>query len=184
MRTKKEINYKVWEEFPSPLFTIDVPGYLSSAIEHLDTLPSNNILHNKELYELSYFFLQTSINYSNQLLKHNPENIKISNSKLLKFTKKNKVIIKSNKTTYLNGLFYYGEGDIDNPHAQFHNPNNYSLKSDSFDSQYTIPYRTIIFKPGRLIIYPSFINLSFSENKSKKNINYLSFKLQANVQEK
>ena len=42
MRTKKEINYKVWEEFPSPLFTIDVPGYLSSAIEHLDTLPFNN----------------------------------------------------------------------------------------------------------------------------------------------
>ena len=75
------------------------------------------------------FFDGRCMNMINQLLKHNPENIKISNSKLLKFTKKNKVIIKNNKTTYLNGLFYYGEGDIDNPHAQFHNPNNYSLKS-------------------------------------------------------
>ena len=39
MKTKKEINYKVWEEFPSPLFAVDVPGNLASAIDYLDTLP-------------------------------------------------------------------------------------------------------------------------------------------------
>ena len=184
MRTKKEINYKVWEEFPSPLFAVDVPGNLASAIDYLDTLPSDDILNNKELYELHYFFLQTAINYSKQLLLHNPENIKLSNSKLLKFTKKNKIVIKSDKNSYLKGLFYYGEGNIDSPHAQFHNPNNYYLESESFESQYTTPYRTIIFKPGRLILYPSYLDVSFSENKSKKNIKYLSFKIQVNVQEK
>ena len=184
MRAKQEISYKVWEEFPSPLFVVDVPGNLSGAIDYLDTLPSNNILNNKELHELQYFFLQTSINYSKQLLKHNPETIKLSSSKLLKFTNKNKIVIKSDKNSYLKGLFYYGEGSIDSPHAQFLNPNNYLLKSNSFESQYTTPYRTIIFKPGRLILYPSYLNVSFSENKNKKNINYLSFKIQVNVKEK
>ena len=45
MKTKKEINYKVWEEFPSPLFAVDVPGNLASAIDYLDTLPSDDILN-------------------------------------------------------------------------------------------------------------------------------------------
>ncbi len=184
MRTKKELNYKVWEEFPTPLFTVNIPQIFSNAIEFLDTLPSKDILSNEQLKELSLFILQTSLSYSEQLLLHKPINISLLESRILNFKSKNNIIIKGDKNSYLSGIFYYGEGDINNPHAQFHNPNNYLIETDNFESQYTVPFRTIIFKPGRLILYPSYLNVSFSKNKNKKNINYLSFKIKVNVQEK
>ena len=53
MRTKKELNYKVWEEFPTPLFTVNIPQIFSNAIEFLDTLPSKDILSNEQLKELN-----------------------------------------------------------------------------------------------------------------------------------
>jgi len=185
-----QIDYEIIELFPTPVFTTMIPERFSSVVpwfysqdmlsEDVDETnygqrsKNSYIMDQPEAGELRKYILVLVGVYASQMLKYDYEEYKFSQSWLSYKHPGQHHTMHTHPNSLISGVFYFGEPAENTPAIRFHklvggmNVSYISpkMKKDKRDSKYAVEYLSVDFKPGLLLLFPSYAYHSVPMNKS------------------
>ena len=193
-------NFKsnILEIFPTPVYLGNVPSKFKSLIKFFDSQKMTNnkdadskdwgnrsldtyILNKPECLEFSSYVLNLAYLFGQQF-GYQYEKYRFTQSWISWKHPQHQHSPHFHSNSVFSGVFYYGEYD-DNYNLQFLKPmNNTGLNLEpnqklSPNSKYSYPTVNLNTKPGNIVIFPSNLNHSVPENKSKNIRKSLAFNI-------
>ena len=193
-----QINYKILELFPTPVFSNIIPLKFSKVVPWLfqqemlsEEVDSPNygkrsknsyILEEIEAIDLKSYILELTTQYG-KLLGYDYESYRFGQSWVSYKHPGQHHIMHSHPNSLISGLFYFGESTDKTPAVKFHkleggfNVSYLSPKlvKDKRELKYSQKEFSIEFIPGLLLLFPSYLYHSVPLNKTDKTRCSLSF---------
>jgi uncharacterized protein (TIGR02466 family) len=193
-----QINYKILELFPTPVFSNIIPLKFSKVVPWLfkqemlsEEVDSPNygersknsyILEEIEAIDLKSYILELTTQYG-KLLGYDYESYRFGQSWVSYKHPGQHHITHSHPNSLISGLFYFGESTDKTPAVKFHklesgfNVSYLSPKlvKDKRELKYSQKEFSIEFIPGLLLLFPSYLYHSVPLNKTDKTRCSLSF---------
>jgi uncharacterized protein (TIGR02466 family) len=193
-----QINYKILELFPTPVFSNIIPLKFSKVVpwlfkqemlsEEVDSpnygerSKNNYILEEIEAIDLKSYILELTTQYG-KLLGYDYESYRFGQSWVSYKHPGQHHIMHSHPNSLISGLFYFGESTDKTPAVKFHkleggfNVSYLSPKlvKDKRELKYSQKEFSIEFIPGLLLLFPSYLYHSVPLNKTDKTRCSLSF---------
>ena len=191
-------NPEILDLFPTPLYTIDIPVGLSSVIPFLDSLDMNTgadeanygrrsldsyVLDKPECSALKKFILECVQDFGDNALLYDYSSYKMSQSWVSQKYPGQHHTIHTHPNSLISGVFYYGPSSNDTPAIKFHkmlggfNQGVITPKQkiDRRSSKYAWIEFGVEFKPGLLVLFPSYLHHSVPVNESDSVRSSLAF---------
>jgi uncharacterized protein (TIGR02466 family) len=187
-----QTDYQILELFPTPVFTTMIPDRYSSIIpwlyqqemlsEDIDDAnygqrsKNSYILDEPQAGELKKYILDLAGMFGSQMLKHDYDEYRFGQSWISYKHPGQHHTMHSHPNSLISGVFYYGEPSDNTPAIKFHkllggmNVSYISpkTKKDKRDSKYAIDFMSVDFRPGLLLLFPSYVHHSVPVNKTDK----------------
>jgi uncharacterized protein (TIGR02466 family) len=186
------VDYEVIDLFPTPVFTTMIPEkyagiapwlyqqeMLSEDIDEANygqRSKNSYLLDEPEAGELKSYILNLAKDFASQMLKYDYEEYRFGQSWLSYKHPGQHHTMHTHPNSLISGVFYFGEPVENTPAIRFHkmiggmNVSYLSpkTKKNKRDSKYAIDYLSVDFKPGLLLLFPSFVYHSVPINKTGK----------------
>jgi uncharacterized protein (TIGR02466 family) len=187
-----EATYEIIDLFPTPVFTTMIPEkyanitpwlfqqeMLSEDVDEVNygqRSKNSYLLDEPEAVELKKYILDLAGVYASQMLKYGYDEYRFGQSWLSYKHPGQHHTMHTHPNSLISGVFYFGEPSESTPAIRFHkmvggmNVSYISpkMKKDRRDSKYAIEYLSVDFKPGLLLLFPSFLSHSVPINKTDK----------------
>jgi uncharacterized protein (TIGR02466 family) len=187
-----QTDYEILELFPTPVFTTMIPDRYSSIIpwlyqqemlsEDIDEAnygqrsKNSYILDEPQAVELKKYILDLAGMFGSQILKYEYDEYRFGQSWISYKHPGQHHTMHSHPNSLISGVFYYGEPSEKTPAIKFHkllggmNVSYISpkTKKDKRDSKYAIEFMSVDFRPGLLLLFPSYVHHSVPINKTDK----------------
>ena len=177
--------------FPTPLLRIDIPPKLSTACNVFDNtemwldkeskveygLHSKNtyIMDEPECVDLKKFVLDLARDFAQNTLMYDYEEWTFSQTWVTWKEPGQQHVPHTHPNSIISGVFFYGYGEEGTPAIEFHKNDfagiNQSImlkeRPDKRPSQFAWKTFTVPFKPGLLLLFPSYFRHSVPPNQTK-----------------
>jgi uncharacterized protein (TIGR02466 family) len=187
-----QTDYQILELFPTPVFTTMIPEKFSSITpwlyqqemlsEDIDEAnygqrsKNSYILDEPQAGELRKYILDIAGIFGSEMLKYDYQEYRFGQSWISYKHPGQHHTMHSHPNSLISGVFYYGEPSDNTPAIKFHkllggmNVSYISpkMKSDKRDSKYAIEFMSVDFRPGLLLLFPSYVHHSVPVNKTDK----------------
>jgi uncharacterized protein (TIGR02466 family) len=187
-----QTDYQILELFPTPVFTTMIPEKFSSIIpwlyqqemlsEDIDEAnygqrsKNSYILDEPQAGELKKYILDLAGIFGSEMLKYDYQEYRFGQSWISYKHPGQHHTMHSHPNSLISGVLYYGEPSDNTPAIKFHkllggmNVSYISpkTKKDKRDSKYAIEFMSVDFRPGLLLLFPSYVHHSVPVNKTDK----------------
>lgn len=194
-----QVNYEILELFPIPVYTTMIPVEFSKAIKVFDKedmgtdsdhdnygFRSRNsyVLDNPECSDIANFILTNVKIYATQL-GYSYDEYKFSQSWVSVKAPGQHHTAHVHPNSLLSGVFYYGPAGEKTPAIKFHKNSGGvnsphivpKLINDKRNFKYSQQEFSIIFQPGLLLLFPSYLMHSVPLNKTDRPRHSLAFNI-------
>jgi uncharacterized protein (TIGR02466 family) len=187
-----QTDYQILELFPTPVFSTMIPEKFSSITpwlyqqemltEDIDEAnygqrsKNSYILDEPQAGELKKYILDLAGIFGSEMLKYDYQEYRFGQSWISYKHPGQHHTMHSHPNSLISGVFYYGEPSDNTPAIKFHrllggmNVSYISpkMKKDKRDSKYAIEFMSVDFRPGLLLLFPSYVHHSVPINKTDK----------------
>jgi len=194
-----QVNYEILELFPTPVYTTTIPLSFSKVILFFDKQDMGTdsdhdnygyrskdsyILDKPECKELSEFILSNAKVYADQLGYDYPE-YRFGQSWISIKAPGQHHTMHTHPNGLISGVFYYGPTSEKTPAIKFHKMtagiNVSYIQPKTVDKKKDLKYShsefSIMFEPGLLLLFPSYLHHSVPLNKTDKHRQSLAFNI-------
>jgi uncharacterized protein (TIGR02466 family) len=134
------------------------------------------ILDEPQAGELKKYILDLAGIFGSEMLKYDYQEYRFGQSWISYKHPGQHHTMHSHPNSLISGVFYYGEPSDNTPAIKFHkllggmNVSYISpkMKKDKRDSKYAIEFMSVDFRPGLLLLFPSYVHHSVPINKTDK----------------
>ena len=187
-----QTDYQILELFPTPVFSTMIPEKFSNITpwlyqqemlsEDIDEAnygqrsKNSYILDEPQAGELKKYILDLAGIFGSEMLKYDYQEYRFGQSWISYKHPGQHHTMHSHPNSLISGVFYYGEPSDNTPAIKFHkllggmNVSYISpkMKKDKRDSKYAIEFMSVDFRPGLLLLFPSYVHHSVPINKTDK----------------